>query len=80
MLYNARLAQDFSRDLYEEGIYAVGFFFPVVPAAQARIRTQISAAHEFEHLDRGLEAFAKVGRKHGILGLKKKDILARFGE
>lgn len=80
MLYNAQLAQDFSKDLYEEGIYAVGFFFPVVPAAQARIRTQISAAHEFEHLDRALEAFRKVGGKHGILGMKKKDIIARFGE
>jgi glycine C-acetyltransferase len=80
MLYNAKLAQSFSQDLYEEGIYAVGFFFPVVPAAQARIRTQISAGHEFSHLDRALEAFIKVGKKHDILGLKKKEIIARFGE
>jgi glycine C-acetyltransferase len=80
MLYNAKLAQSFSAALYEEGIYAVGFFFPVVPAAQARIRTQISAGHEFSHLDRALEAFIKVGKKHEILGLKRKEIIARFGE
>jgi glycine C-acetyltransferase len=80
MLYNARLAQDFSRDLFAEGIYAVGFFFPVVPKGQARIRTQLSAAHEKEHLDLGLEAFRKVGEKHGVLGLNKKEIIARFGD
>lgn len=79
MLYNARLAQDFSRDLYEEGVYAVGFFFPVVPAGQARIRTQISAGLTFGQLDLALAAFEKVGRKHGILGLGKKELLARFG-
>jgi glycine C-acetyltransferase len=79
MLYNARLAQDFSRDLFDEGIYAVGFFFPVVPKGQARIRTQLSAAHDKEHLDAGLEAFRKVGEKHGVLGLGKKEIIARFG-
>jgi len=79
MLYNAQLAQDFSRDLYDEGIYAIGFFFPVVPKAAARIRTQLSAAHEKEHLDRGLAAFRKVGEKHGILGLGKKEIIERFG-
>jgi glycine C-acetyltransferase len=80
MLYNAKLAQDFSRDLFDEGIYAVGFFFPVVPKGQARIRTQLSAAHEKEHLDLGLAAFRKVGEKHGILGLGKKEIIARFGD
>jgi glycine C-acetyltransferase len=80
MLYNAKLAQDFSRDLFDEGIYAVGFFFPVVPKGQARIRTQLSAAHEKEHLDLGLEAFRKVGEKHGVLGLGKKEIIARFGD
>jgi glycine C-acetyltransferase len=80
MLYNAKLAQDFSRDLFDEGIYAVGFFFPVVPKGQARIRTQLSAAHEKEHLDLGLEAFRKVGQKHGVLGLGKKEIIARFGD
>jgi glycine C-acetyltransferase len=80
MLYNAKLAQQFSRDLFDEGIYAVGFFFPVVPKGQARIRTQLSAAHEKEHLDLGIEAFRRVGEKHGVLGLKKKDIVARFGD
>ncbi len=80
MLYNAKLAQEFSKSLYDEGIYAVGFFFPVVPAAQARIRTQISAAHDFTHLDKGLAAFTKIGKKLGILGMKKKDIIAKFGE
>ncbi len=79
MLYNAKLSQDVSRDLFDEGIYAVGFFFPVVPKGQARIRTQLSAAHDKEHLDFALEAFRKVGEKHQILGLKKKDIIARFG-
>jgi glycine C-acetyltransferase len=79
MLYNAKLSQDVARDLYGEGIYVVGFFFPVVPKGQARIRTQLSAAHEKEHLDKGLAAFKKVGAKHGILGLKKKEIIAKFG-
>jgi len=79
MLYNAKLSQDMARDLYAEGIYVVGFFFPVVPKGQARIRTQLSAAHDKEHLDKGLAAFRKVGEKHGILGLKKKEILAKFG-
>ncbi|MDX2472099.1 MAG: glycine C-acetyltransferase [Candidatus Krumholzibacteria bacterium] len=79
MLYNAKLAQDMSRDLYDEGIYAVGFFFPVVGKGQARIRTQISAGHDPHHLKAGLEAFRKVGAKHGILGLGKKEIKAKFG-
>ncbi len=79
MLYNAKLAQDFSRDLFEEGIYAIGFFFPVVPKGQARIRTQISAAHEREHLDRGLEAFIKVGKKYNILGKTKEEIIEMYG-
>lgn len=79
MLYDARLAQEFARDLYDEGVYAVGFFFPVVPKGQARIRTQLSAAHEKHHLDFAIEAFRKVGEKHGILGLGKKELVARFG-
>ena len=79
MLYNAKLAQDVATDLYNEGIYVVGFFFPVVPKGQARIRTQLSAAHEKEHLDRAAEAFIKVGEKHGILGLGKKELIERFG-
>ncbi|MGI9102626.1 MAG: glycine C-acetyltransferase [Terriglobales bacterium] len=77
MLYDARLAQDFARDLFSEGVYAVGFFFPVVPKAQARIRTQMSAAHEKYHLDQAIAAFRKVGQKHGILGLTKKELIAR---
>lgn len=79
MLFNAKLAQDFSRDLYEEGIYAIGFFFPVVPNGQARIRTQISAGHEIHHLDKALDAFRKVGKKHGILGLSKQEIIDKYG-
>ena len=78
MLYNAKLAQDFARDLFDEGIYAVGFFFPVVPKEQARIRTQLSAAHEKHHLDAAIAAFEKMGRKYGILGLGKKELLARY--
>jgi glycine C-acetyltransferase len=55
MLFNAKLSQDFSRELFNMGIYAIGFFFPVVPNGQARIRTQISAGHEKDHLDKALE-------------------------
>jgi len=79
MLYNAKLAQEFARDLFDEGIYAVGFFFPVVAKAQARIRTQLSAAHEKHHLDAAAAAFRKVGAKHGILGLNKSQIVEKFG-
>lgn len=79
MLFNAKLSQDFSRDLYNEGIYAIGFFFPVVPNGQARIRTQISAAHEFHHLDKALAAFIRVGKKYGILGLTKEQIVTKYG-
>ncbi|MBZ5588265.1 MAG: glycine C-acetyltransferase [Acidobacteriia bacterium] len=79
MLYNAKLAQDVARDLFDEGIYAVGFFFPVVAKGQARIRTQLSAAHERHHLDAAGAAFRKVGAKHGILGLTKNQIIEKFG-
>jgi len=79
MLFNAKLAQDFSRALYDEGIYAVGFFFPVVPQSQARIRTQISAGHEIHHLDKALEAFRKVGKKFDILGKTRAEIIDRYG-
>ena len=79
MLFNAKLAQDVSRDLYDEGIYAIGFFFPVVPNGAARIRTQISAGHEIHHLDKALAAFRKVGKKYGILGLSKQEIIEKFG-
>ena len=67
MLGEARLAQDMARDLLEEGIYVIGFSYPVVPKGQARIRVQISAAHEKEHLDRALDAFTKIGRKYGVV-------------
>ena len=79
MLFNAKLSQDVSRDLYEEGIYAIGFFFPVVPQGQARIRTQISAGHEQQHLEKALAAFIKVGKKYDILGKTKQEIIARYG-
>ncbi|MEI6172736.1 MAG: glycine C-acetyltransferase [Bacteroidota bacterium] len=79
MLFNAKLAQDVSRDLYDEGIYAIGFFFPVVPQGQARIRTQISAGHEIHHLEKALDAFRKVGKKYDILGRSKQEIIDRYG-
>ena len=67
MLYDAKLAQRFAERLLEEGIYAIGFFFPVVPKDQARIRTQISAAHTRAHLDRAIDAFTRIGRELGVL-------------
>jgi glycine C-acetyltransferase len=79
MLYNAKLAQDIARDMMDEGVYVVGFFFPVVPQGAARIRTQISAAHDKGHLDKALGAFGKIGEKYGILGLKKDEIIAKYG-
>jgi len=80
MLFNAKLSQDFSKDLYNDGIYAIGFFFPVVPNGQARIRTQISAGHDISHLDKALSAFIKVGIKYGILGLTKDQIIEKYGQ
>ena len=68
MLYDAPLAQRFAERLLEEGIYAIGFFFPLVPQGQARIRTQMSAAHTREHLDRAIDAFTRVGRELGVIG------------
>ena len=79
MLFNAKLAQDMAHDLYAEGIYVVGFFFPVVPKGQARIRVQLSAAHEPDHVDRAIEAFTKIGRKYEILGKTKEEIIDRYG-
>ncbi len=66
MLYDAKLAQQFSRELYEEGIFAVGFFYPVVPKGEARIRTQMSAGLEKHQLEKTLEAFVRVGRRCGL--------------
>lgn len=67
MLYDAPLAQAFAQRLLEEGIYAVGFFFPVVAKGQARIRTQMSAAHSTAHLDAAIAAFTKVGKELGVI-------------
>jgi glycine C-acetyltransferase len=67
MLGEARLAQRMAADLFEQGIYVVGFSYPVVPKGQARIRVQISAAHEPAHLERAVSAFVKVGRAHGVV-------------
>jgi glycine C-acetyltransferase len=79
MLYNATLAQDVARDLFAEGVYVVGFFFPVVPQGQARIRTQMSAAHEPHHLERAIDAFVKIGRRYDILGKGRKEIVEQYG-
>ncbi len=67
MLYDAPLAQKFAEKLLEEGVYAVGFFYPVVAKGKARIRTQISAAHEIHHLDKAIAAFIKVGNELGVI-------------
>lgn len=79
MLYNAKLSQDMARDLYSESIYVIGFYYPVVAKGLARIRVQLSAAHEFSHIDRAIEAFTKVGRKYDILGKAKDQIIAKYG-
>jgi len=67
MLYDARLSQVFADKLLEEGIYVIGFFYPVVPKDQARIRVQLSAAHTPEHIDQAVAAFTKVGKSLGVL-------------
>jgi glycine C-acetyltransferase len=67
MLYDAVLAQNFAAKLLDEGIYVIGFFFPVVPKGQARIRVQLSAAHEQKHLDKAIAAFSKIGKQLGVL-------------
>ena len=67
MLYDAALSQDFADMLLKEGVYAVGFFYPVVAKGQARIRTQISAAHTKEHLDKAVNAFIKVGKELKVI-------------
>jgi len=80
MLYNAKLSQDMARDLYGEGIYVIGFYYPVVAKGLARIRVQLSAGHEFFHIDKAVEAFTKVGHKYDILGKTKDQIIAKYGE
>jgi glycine C-acetyltransferase len=79
MLYNAKLAQNIAKDLYFEGIYLIGFFYPVVPKGQARIRVQISAGHEKEHLTKAIDAFTKIGEKYKILGKSKDEIIEMYG-
>ena len=67
MLYDAKLSQDFAARLLDEGIYVTGFYYPVVPKDQARIRVQVSAGHTEQELDRCVDAFVKVGRERGVL-------------
>lgn len=67
MLYDAKLSQEFAARLLDEGIYVIGFYFPVVPRDQARIRVQLSAAHEQEHLERAIKGFIKVGKELGVI-------------
>ncbi|GAB3323752.1 glycine C-acetyltransferase [Larkinella ripae] len=71
MLYDAPLAQSFAAKLLEEGIYVIGFFYPVVPKGKARIRVQISAGHEPEHLEKAVAAFTKIGRELGVLSAEQ---------
>jgi len=67
MLYDAKLSQDMASELLKEGIYVIGFYYPVVPKDQARIRVQLSAGHEQEHLDKAIAAFTKVGKELGVI-------------
>lgn len=67
MLYDAKLAQEFAAKMLEEGIYVIGFYYPVVPQGKARIRVQISAAHDTHHLDKAIAAFTKVGKELGVI-------------
>jgi glycine C-acetyltransferase len=72
MLGDAKLASEFASRMLEEGIYVIGFSYPVVPTGEARIRTQISAAHTTDDLNRAIEAFAKIGRELGVISEEKK--------
>ena len=67
MLYDAQLSQNMAARLLEEGIYVIGFFYPVVPKGKARIRVQLSAAHEKDHLDKAIAAFTKVGKELNVI-------------
>ena len=67
MLYDAKLSQNMANALLKEGIYVIGFFFPVVPKGKARIRVQLSAAHTKEHLDKAIAAFTKVGKALNVI-------------
>ncbi|MEW6250746.1 MAG: glycine C-acetyltransferase [Planctomycetota bacterium] len=80
MLYNAKLSQDIARDMYAEGVFVIGFFYPVVGKGLARIRCQMSAGHDFSHIDKTIAAFTKIGKKYDILGKTKEQIIAKYGE
>jgi len=67
MLYDAKLSQEFAARLLKEGIYVIGFYYPVVPKNEARIRVQLSAGHKKEHLDIAINAFTKVGKELGVI-------------
>ena len=67
MLGEAKLSQDMARDLLDLGIYVIGFFYPVVPKGQARIRVQLSAAHTRDQIDRAIDAFTQVGKRYGVV-------------
>jgi glycine C-acetyltransferase len=67
MLYDAVVAQQFAQKLLEKGIYVIGFYYPVVPKGKARIRVQLSAVHEREHLDLAIKAFTEVGKELGVI-------------
>jgi glycine C-acetyltransferase len=80
MLYNAKLSQEFASKLLAEGIYVIGFYYPVVAKGQARIRIQLSAAHTQAHLDKAINAFIKIGKEFDILGKNKDEIIEKYGE
>ncbi len=80
MLYNAKLSQEFASKLLVEGIYVIGFYYPVVAKGQARIRIQLSAAHTQAHLDKAINAFIKIGKEFDILGKSKDEIIEKYGE
>ena len=67
MLYDAKLSQEFAARLLDEGIYVIGFYYPVVPQGQARIRVQLSAAHRQAHLEKAIAAFTKIGKELGVI-------------
>jgi len=67
MLYDAKLSQNMANMLIDEGIYVIGFFFPVVPIGKARIRVQLSASHDIDHLNKAIAAFTKVGKKLKVI-------------
>jgi glycine C-acetyltransferase len=79
MLGDAKLAADMARDMLAEGIYVIGFSYPVVPKGAARIRVQISAAHERSHIDKAIAAFTKIGQKYDILHKSKDEVIAKYG-